>query len=108
MGNRVVIVGQYMEGIEIERGILEPIGAEIVDTRDFSEEETNEAMRTADAVLFRKLGVTRELINSLDIARSSAPTRRATTPSTSRRPPNARSWWPTRPATAMTRWPTIP
>ncbi len=66
MGKRVVIVGQYMEGIEIERGVLEPIGAEIVDTRDFSEEETNEAMRTADAVLFRKLGVTRELINSLD------------------------------------------
>ena len=66
MGKRIVIVGQYMEGTEIERGILEPIGAEIVDTRDFSEAETNEAMRTADAVLFRKLGVTRELIYSLD------------------------------------------
>jgi D-3-phosphoglycerate dehydrogenase len=65
MGHRVVIVGQYMEGIEIERGILEPIGAEIVDTRDYSEAETNDALRTADAVLFRKLGVTRELINGL-------------------------------------------
>ncbi len=66
MGHRVVIVGQYMEGIEIERQILEPIGAEIIDTRDFSEADTNEALRTADAVLFRKLGVTRELINGLE------------------------------------------
>lgn len=66
MAQRVVIVGQYMDGIEIERGILEPIGAEIIDTRDFSEADTNDAMKTADAILFRKLGVTRELINSLD------------------------------------------
>ena len=66
MGHRVVIVGQYMEGIEIERRILEPIGAAIIDTRDFSEAETSEALRTADAVLFRKLGVTRELINALE------------------------------------------
>jgi D-3-phosphoglycerate dehydrogenase len=66
MSQRVVIVGQYMEGIEIERGVLEPIGAEIVDTRDFSPAEEREALRTADAVLFRKLGVTRELINSLE------------------------------------------
>jgi len=29
MSKRVVIVGQFMEGIEIERGILEPIGAEV-------------------------------------------------------------------------------
>ncbi len=66
MGQRVVIVGQFMEGIEIERQTLEPIGVEIVDTRDFSDAETDEALRTADAVLFRKLGVTRELINSLE------------------------------------------
>lgn len=66
MGHRVVIVGQYMEGIEIERRILEPIGAEIIDTRNFSPADEQEAMRTADAILFRKLGVTRELINRLD------------------------------------------
>ncbi len=66
MVQRVVIVGQFMEGIEIERQILEPIGVEIVDTRDFSDAEIDEALRTADAVLFRKLGVTRELINSLE------------------------------------------
>ena len=66
MSNRVVIVGQYMEGIETERQVLEPIGAEIIDTRDFSPAEEREAMRTADAILFRKLGVTRELINDLE------------------------------------------
>src|SRR6185437_14809142 len=66
MSKRVFIVGQYMEGIEIERRILEPIGAEIIDTRDFSQAEIDAALRTADAVLFRKLGVTRELIATLD------------------------------------------
>jgi D-3-phosphoglycerate dehydrogenase / 2-oxoglutarate reductase len=64
--NRVVIVGQFMEGIEIERQILEPIGAEIIDTRDFDQAEIDAALRTADAVLFRKLMVTRELIESLE------------------------------------------
>jgi D-3-phosphoglycerate dehydrogenase / 2-oxoglutarate reductase len=64
--NRVVIVGQFMEGIEIERQILEPIGAEIIDTRDFDQAEIEAALRTADAVLFRKLMVTRELIESLE------------------------------------------
>ncbi|HEX3722845.1 MAG TPA: C-terminal binding protein [Nitrolancea sp.] len=66
MSQRVVIVGQYMEGIEIERRVLEPIGAEIIDTRDFSEAEIDTALRSADAVLFRKLGVTRELISTLE------------------------------------------
>jgi D-3-phosphoglycerate dehydrogenase len=65
MSKRVVIVGQFMEGIEIERGILEPIGADVIDTRDFAEAEIDAALRTADAVLFRKLLVTRELIESL-------------------------------------------
>ena len=66
MSRRVVIVGQFMEGIEIERRILEPIGAEIIDTRDFSEAEIDAVLRGADAVLFRKLSVTRELIQTLD------------------------------------------
>jgi D-3-phosphoglycerate dehydrogenase len=66
MSKRVVIVGQFMEGIEIERQVLEPIGAEIIDTRDFDQAEIDAALRTADAVLFRKLMVTRELIESLE------------------------------------------
>jgi D-3-phosphoglycerate dehydrogenase len=66
MSKRVVIVGQFMEGIEIERQVLEPIGAEIIDTRDFDQAEIDAALRTADAVLFRKLMVTRDLIESLE------------------------------------------
>ncbi len=69
MSHRVVIVGHYMEGIETERRILDPIDAEIIDTRDFTPEQEREAMRTADAILFRKLGVTRELINGLEHCR---------------------------------------
>ena len=66
MSHRVVIIGHYMEGIEIERRVLEPTGAEIIDTRDFSEAQIDDALRNSDAVLFRKLGVTRELIESLE------------------------------------------
>jgi D-3-phosphoglycerate dehydrogenase len=66
MAKRVVVYGQFTEDLDTERGILEPIGVELIDARGFAEPEMREALRTADAVLFRRGRVTRDLIDAME------------------------------------------
>ncbi|HET7036860.1 MAG TPA: C-terminal binding protein [Thermomicrobiaceae bacterium] len=65
MSKRVVVYGQFTEDLETERGILEPIGVELIDARQLDEPQLREAFRTADAVLFRRGRVTREHIDQM-------------------------------------------
>ena len=65
MSKRVVVYGQFTDDLETERGILEPIGAELIDARGLDDGQLREAFRTADAVLFRRGRVTPEHIDQM-------------------------------------------
>lgn len=69
MAKRVVVLGQFTEDLETERAILEPIGAELIDAREYDAEHMQAALRTADAVLFRKGRVTRDMIDQMEQCR---------------------------------------
>ena len=65
MSRRVVVLGQFTEDLDTERAILEPIGAELIDARQFDNQALRDALGTADAVLFRKGRVTRDMIDQM-------------------------------------------
>src|SRR5947209_4765675 len=66
---RVLIARASFPGIEIERGILAGVGADIVDGRFASDAELNELCRQADGVLTDYFDLRRPLIDQMERCR---------------------------------------
>jgi D-3-phosphoglycerate dehydrogenase len=68
MGKKVVILNAYYPNYDVERSVLEPLGAEVIDVVTGKDlEKTKEVTRDAAAIMTRETELPRELIESLDL-----------------------------------------